>query len=330
MKTLKKFIDILSTHEQKRVIILIFIVLIMAFFEMLGLASILPFIAMLSNPEVVDTNNTLNSIYQFSNIFGVENKKQFLLILGISVFVLFIVSLSFKALTSYLQVRFFSMCQYTIGKRIIEGYLRKSYSWFLNRNSSKLGANILAEVGTVVGNGLAPLLNLVVQIIMAITILTLLIIVDPKIATIIGIIFGLSYFVFYKSLINILKRISIERLKSNQWRFTAVSEAFGAVKEIKFGGFEQTYIDRFSEPAKTLAKNQATLQVINKLPRFAIEAVAFGGILLIVLYLMSRSENFSDVVPVIALYVFAGYRLMPALQQIYISSNPVKINWPGS
>ena len=146
----------------------------MAFFEMLGLASILPFIAVLSNPEVLETNNKLNSIFQFSKMYGISTKDQFLFLLGIIVFALFIISICFRALTSYLQVRFFSMCRYNIGKRIIEGYLNKSYSWFLNRNSAELGKNVLSEVGTVVGNGISPLLNLVVQSIMAITILILL------------------------------------------------------------------------------------------------------------------------------------------------------------
>lgn len=298
--------------------------MIMAFIEMLGLASILPFIGMLSNPDILNTNKYLGEIFNYAKNFGVDSENEFIFFLGTFVFTLLIISLIFKASTTYLQVRFNSMCQYNIGRRIIEGYLNKSYSWFLNRNSAELGKNILTEVSTVVGNGLSPLLNLVVQSIMSLTILTLLIIVDPKLALIIGLILCLAYVIVYKSLLNIINLKSQERFNANQWRFTAVSEAFGAVKEIKLSGLEQTYIDRFSEPAKSLAKNQASLQVIGKLPRYAIEAIAFGGMLLIVLYLISQSKNFTDAVPIIALYVFAGYRLMPSAQQIYISATQLR------
>ncbi len=296
---------------------------------MLGLASILPFIGVLSNPEILKTNEILSEIFNYLKSFGIDNSREFIFILGIFVFILLIISLSFKAATTYLQVRFNSMCQYNIGKRIIEGYLNKPYSWFLNRNSSELGKNILSEVGTVVSNGLTPLLNLVVQTVMTLTILSLLVIVDPKLALIIGVIICLAYLIVYKSLLNILNKKSQERFEANQWRFTAVSEAFGAVKEIKLGGLEKTYINKFSDPAKHLAKNQATIQVIGKLPRYAIEAVAFGGMLLIVLYLISKSENFTDAVPVIALYVFAGYRLLPAVQQIYISTTQIRSTLPA-
>ena len=214
----------------------------MAFFEMLGLASILPFIGVLSNPEILKTNEILSEIFNYLKSFGIDNSREFIFILGIFVFILLIISLSFKAATTYLQVRFNSMCQYNIGKRIIEGYLNKPYSWFLNRNSSELGKNILSEVGTVVSNGLTPLLNLVVQTVMTLTILSLLVIVDPKLALIIGVIICLAYLIVYKSLLNILNKKSQERFEANQWRFTAVSEAFGAVKEIKLGGLEKTYI----------------------------------------------------------------------------------------
>ena len=92
MKSLFKFKYILSSHEHKRVIFLIFFVLIMAFFEVLGLASILPFIAVLSNPEVVETNDKLNGIFQFVKMYGIYTKDQFLFLLGTIVFILFIVS----------------------------------------------------------------------------------------------------------------------------------------------------------------------------------------------------------------------------------------------
>ena len=108
-------------------------------------------------------------------------------------------------------------------------------------------------------------------------------------------------------------------LKSNELRFKSVSEAFGASKEVKIGGLEKKYIQKFSDPAQIYAKTQASSQAINLIPRFFLEAMAFGGILLIILYMMAQSGNFNNSLPIISLYVFAGYRLMPAVQQIYVS-----------
>jgi len=86
---------------------------------------------------------------------------------------------------------------------------------------------------------------------------------------------------------------------------------------VKLASLEKVYVQRFASPAQTYAQHQASAQVISQLPRFALEAIAFGGMLLVVLYLMARSGGFAEALPVVALYALAGYRLMPALQQVY-------------
>ena len=106
MKNLKKFLYLLSSAEKSRIFFLLFVVLIMAFFEMLGLASILPFIGVLSNPEILKTNEILSEIFNYLKSFGIDNSREFIFILGIFVFIVLIISLSFKAATTYLQVRF--------------------------------------------------------------------------------------------------------------------------------------------------------------------------------------------------------------------------------
>ena len=69
----------LSPNESKQAALLLLMILIMAFLEMLGVASILPFIAVLSNPDLIETNLILKKIFKFSNNFGIENNKQFLI-----------------------------------------------------------------------------------------------------------------------------------------------------------------------------------------------------------------------------------------------------------
>ena len=149
--------------------------------------------------------------------------------------------------------------------------------------------------------------------------LTLLIIVDLKLTIIVGLTLGIAYSLIYKFSQIYITKIGEDRFKANETRFTAVSEAFGAAKEIKVGGLEKIYIKRFSDPAKILAQSNASMAIFSLIPRFALEAITFGGMLLVTLYLMMLSGNFTKALPIIALYAFAGYRLMPALQQIYVS-----------
>lgn len=319
METLKKLLFLLSVHERKRASLLLIMIIIMALLDVVGVASILPFMTVLTNPSIVETNLILNYLYQSLNIFGVENNEQFLFALGIISFTLLVFSLTFKAITTYAQFMFIENCEYSIGKRLLEKYLQQPYSWFLNQHSADLGKTILSEVQQVNRYGMKAIMELTSQGFVAIALVTLIIIIDPKLAITVGIfLFGIYGIIFY-FISKHLNKIGKERLKNNNLRFMLLNEGFVASKEIKFKGLEQTYINSFSNAAKNYAKTMATSQVISQLPRFILEALAFGGILLILLFLIAQSGSFNQTLPIVSLYVFAGYRMMPALQQVYRS-----------
>ena len=316
---LKKLLHFLSHGERKQLTLLLIMTLVMALLDTIGIASIMPFITVLANPDIIETNYILNGMFQALEIFGIKTKKEFLFVLAVLVFVLLVISTAFKLLTTYITARFVYMSEYSISKLLMEGYLNQPYSWFLNRNSADLGKSILAEVGTIVGSGLRPMIDLIAQCVLAITLLSLLILVDLKIALIVFSVFGSAYWLIYKLSRRFIKRIGNERFKSNELRFISISEAFGAFKEVKVSGLEEPYIKKFSDPAKKMAKHHVSFNVVSQFPRYALEAVAFGGMLLLILYLMSHNRSFSTIVPIISLYALAGYRLMPALQKIYTS-----------
>ena len=85
MQTFKKLLFLLSSNERKNAALLLLLILIMALLDMIGVASVLPFIAVLTNPSLIETNFILNSIFEFTKILGVENYQQFLFFLGITV-----------------------------------------------------------------------------------------------------------------------------------------------------------------------------------------------------------------------------------------------------
>jgi ABC-type bacteriocin/lantibiotic exporter with double-glycine peptidase domain len=133
---------------------------------------------------------------------------------------------------------------------------------------------------------------------------------------------GVAYGSIFGLISSRLKRLGEAGISANEERFSALSEAFSAVKEVKVSGLEQAYIKRFAAPAEVYAKGRATTQIVGQLPRYLIEAVAFGGLLLVILYLMNQGNSFISALPVMALYVFVGYRLMPSFQQIYQECHP--------
>ncbi len=329
MQTFKKLYNLLNFKERIALGKLVLMMLIVAILDMAGVASILPFMTVLTNPHLVETNLILNSMFKISNNFGVQNNQQFLFALGFVVLTLLIISLFFKAITTYLQLRFVNLQEHNISKRLVEGYLHQPYSWFLNRNSADLGKTIFSELRQIIGNGYRPMMDIMAKGAVTIAIVVLLFLNDPKLTLIISLSIGLAYILVFYFLRSNLSRIGKERLKRNELRFIALSEAFGAAKEVKVGGLEKIYLERFSNHQKTFSLHNASAQIIAQLPRFILEGLAFSIVIISILYLMVLTSNFNSALPVISLYVFAGYRLMPALQQMYASFSQITFVGPS-
>ena len=105
----KKILTLLTKSERRRAGLLVCMILMMAFLDALGVASILPFMAVLVNPELVQSNAVLKNAFTFSRHVDIYTTDQFLFALGVLVFVLLVTSLAFKALTTYAQSRFAMM-----------------------------------------------------------------------------------------------------------------------------------------------------------------------------------------------------------------------------
>lgn len=329
MKDIEKFLYLLSLREQRGMGFLLICLIISAFLDMAGIASILPFMMVLSDSNILETNFLLNFSYKKSKLLGVKNEIDFLFILGLLVFILLVISLSFKAFTTFFQVRFVQNLEYSISKRLIEKYLSQPYHWFLNRHSADFGKIILSETNLIISSGFRPILEIIARGMIVIAIVILLLLIETKLTFITFSFLGISYFLIFYFVRKYLYKIGVERLNNNQTRFSTVSEAFGAVKAIKVGNLEQAYINEFSVAARSYAKTQTSASVIGLLPRFFLEAVAFGGILLIMLIFVSKNGSFVEIIPITSLYIFAGYRILPSLQLIYSSISQLNFVRPS-
>ena len=329
MRTFKKIFYLLTKKDQRNTFLLFILILIMAFLEMLGVVSIMPFIAVLSNPEIIETNLFLNKIYNFVSKYGIDTNFKFLFFLGVFFGAFLIISIIFKAYTNYFQLKFTAMCQYRISKKLVDKYLSQKYSWYLDRNSADLAKNILSEVGVIVSKGIRPLINLVTYSLVTLILIIMLAIVNVKLSLIISLLFGSVYFIIFRYVKIFLNKIGKQRLRSNKLRFYLVNQAFGAFKDIKISNLEKVFLNEYSLQAKIFAKNESLGQIISQLPRYFLEAFAFGAILLFLLLFMRLTNNIVDVLPMLTLYILAGYRLVPALQLIYNSISQLRLVTPS-
>ena len=322
MATLKKAIALLTLHERKRGLLVLVLVMGMALLETAGVASVMPFLAVLGNPEMLHTNPMLNTLYTYAQSLGISSPDDFLIALGIGAFALIIVSAVYRIITHYAMNRYIEMLRHSIGTRLLETYLRQPYAFFLDRHSGDMSKTILSEVDQLIGNVFRPIYNMFSYSLVLIAITALLLMVNLWLALLAVSILGGLYALVFLSLKHKLKRLGDILVVANKERFMAAGEAFGGIKDIKLLGREQSYLSRFSEPSQKYASTHASHHTLNQVPNFLIEAIIFGAMLLLTVLLLITAGGLSSSVlgqflPILGLYAFAAYRMKPAVHHIY-------------
>ena len=235
----------------------------------------------------------------------------------------------FKAWTIYTLERFAQQCNYSLSRQLVSVYLRQSYSWFLNRHSADIGKAVLSEANAVINGVLFPAMLIISYSAVTLAIMVLLIIVDPLLAMLVGCGLGGIYLITYLLLRKFLSSIGEDRVLANKERYKIIQEGFSGIKDIKIFGLEGILLNRFDNPSLRYAKHTATQHIVGRMPRFLMEILAFGGMLLVILYLMKNSENFSEIIPILSLYTLAAYRLLPSLQQVYSQLTTLRFSTPS-
>ena len=325
-KVLAHLLRILDPRDVRQACTVLLLVLVMAIIESVGIASIMPFLAVLANPDIVTTNSYLSSFYK---ALGFESRADFLFLLGAATFVLLVGSSVLRGITLWAQLRFTFFQAHVIGIRLLESYLQQPYHWFFNRHSSDFSVKILHEVTNVVQNVLYPAMVLVANVASVLLIFTILVIIDPLLATSAVAILGVVYLAVFFFTKRRLEVIGQDRLEANQQRYKAIHEAFSGIKYVKLSGMESRFVQRFRIPSERMARRSIVSAVISELPSFIMQGLIFGGMLLVLLYLINVHGGVGMALPIVGVYAVAGYRLMPALQGIYKSLSLIRFSFPS-
>lgn len=286
----------------------------MAGLEVVSVASIMPFLSVASDPTVIQENTYLSWAY---STFDFGDTGAFLTALGLAALSALLISNAFIVFTTWALFRYVWGRNHSLSRRLLRRYLYRPYEYFLTHNSAELGKNILEEVKEVTTQMLLPAMRGGAKSIVALAIMGFLVFVDPWVALIAAAGLGISYTAIFFAVKNRLDTYGQKRVETNTQRYQFVSEAFGGIKEVKLRGKEDAFLKQYEEPSKWYSRYQARHKVIRQAPRYILEGVAFGGIILIAVYLIAVQENMEQVIPMLGLYAFAGYRLMPALQQAF-------------
>ncbi len=312
-----KMLDLLDGRERRRLIVLLLIMVLMSASEVFGISTLLVLLNLLSDPAEAIEGGLLGWLYQS---LGFESLFRFQVALALATLVAVIASIGVRALGTYAIVRFSKMRGFTISSRLLESYLHQPYTWFLQRNSSEISRNVLQESEGLVNRVMIPGLQIIASALLAVSMVIFMLAVDPIVTLAAAAGIGLTYFLIFGLVRRVLRTMGRAIYEANERRFQLTQESMGGFKEIKLHNLEGAYSERFREPARIKARLEARTRVIEELPRFATEAVAFAGMLAMILVFLFRNDgNLLSAIPTLGVFAFAALRLMPTAQMIFRS-----------
>ncbi len=323
LSSLKQLWQILSPLDKRKVIYVFILVMGMAFIESAGVISIMPFLAVLSNPNVVESNSYLKQLYDFT---GAANKQNFILYLGfLSLFVV-ICSTVFKIVTQYAVNRFASLQRHYFSTRLLKTYLQQNYEFFIQRNTGTLAKNILSEVDQLIWTMILPALTLMSYGVVLLSMVGILLLYDPLMAIATAFVLGLFYASIYMLVRKKLTQIGQEFTQANKERYQTCQEALAGIKDVMINNAEHGYIKQFEESSRVFARHIATRETLGQVPLNVIETVGYGCLIGLAMLLVVSGKEVSHILPVLGLYGFAAYRMLPAAQNMYRAISQIKFS----
>jgi ABC-type multidrug transport system fused ATPase/permease subunit len=314
----------LNNKHKKRLIVLQILVVVMAFSEVASVVSIALFMSVVSDVNILQGGGVASRLFDLA---GSYTPFDFIYFLGVAVIIVLVVSTVLSILTVWRLSLFANEVGVELGDRLYNYYIHKPWLYHTSNNSSELTKKIAFEADRLTMSIIVPLMQLNSKVVLAIFISTLVFIYNPAVAIAGFVSFLIIYLCIYALVRRKLSKNSNQLSESNRLRYKLISEVFGGIKDVLLLGRQNKYSSQFILSGKKFSHSRATNQALVHAPRYVVELIAFGAIILSVLFLIQNEhKNLADILPILSVYAMAGYKLLPAFQQIYANIGTVKGN----
>ncbi|MCH8549186.1 MAG: ABC transporter ATP-binding protein/permease [Balneolaceae bacterium] len=323
-RKLRVLYNLLSDEQRQKLFSLQVLVIFMAFAEVASVLSIGPFMAVVGDIGQLQGDNTLADLYRWT---GFEEPSDFLFWLGIVVFGILALATSISIFTVWRLSLYGQQVGAELSTRLYKHYMQQPWLFHAGGSSSQLTNKIAQECGRITNQIITPLMQMNAKAVMALFMSLAIFVFNPKVAIIGLFIFGSAYIVLYRTVRRKLARNGKAITQANRQRFKLMNEGFGGVKDTLLLGRQADFNRRFEEESKKFGRAQGITKGLSQAPRYAMELIAFGAVIFLVLYLLVLHEgNLGSILPVLSVYALAGFKLLPAFQQVYTSIAQVRGN----
>jgi ABC-type multidrug transport system fused ATPase/permease subunit len=313
-ETVRKYAALLPAAARRQFVWLCLLAAVTGLLETASVASVIPFLAVLAQPEIAVTDPRIAAVV---GVLGISHPSGALAALGGLVLLVLLATNAFSAMVTLMMLRFANRQGHALAVRLFDSYLRQPYTFHLHRHTAELERIFLSEAQRITVGALAPAVHMISRAFVIVFLLTLLLLADPRLALVVSAVLGTGYLMVFGFAQRVLHAAGRESMETGAQQAIHSHESLTGIKEIKLLGREREFVDAFARLSLRSANAHAKAQALATLPRYAVEAVAFSLVLVVAIYLLAAGGTVEHVLPLLGLYAFAGYRLLPALHQMF-------------
>ena len=283
-----------------------------ALFEMIGVSIILPFIQMLTNPEELMEKSYIRS---FMNLLHLSSVQSLTMMIGISIIVVYLIKNIYLCISSYFQIKFRTSMARHLRYQMMEAYLHRPYSFFVNTNTGDLVQGVTGDV-LGVQNFVEYLLLVLSELMVVLLILGYIFSKDPLITLgviCIGILMFLMLALVWKR--KMIQLGEKDRCSYNEMTRTSI-EIAGGIRDIFVKKKHRFFMEQFDCAIEKNRKIQISAQFSYVLPKRLIEAVCICGIIAVILVRISTGVDYDVFIPQLAVFAVAAFRILPSMSRM--------------
>ena len=311
---IRRVLFLARPYGRKKLALVFFLSLAQGIFQVIGVTSIFPFLAIASDPERIRHSQFG---VRFLALLPPMSNRELLITAGVIAIAALLLSNAINLLAEYARTRYANSFAHWLRVRLLRRMAAQPYGYFLQRNSGDLLRKVMGDVGNYTGGVLLPLLDSIARALTAALLLVTLFLVQPVIAFFAALGLGAFYFTIFRLLARKRQEVNEGFRTAFGGSYRDAQQMLGGIKPIKVHRTEEYFLSRFAGHSAVVAQMSSRVPIIANSTRYLIEPLAFGGLVLAVVVLAVKGRDFSDILPNLGVMAVAGYRLLPTIQLLY-------------
>ncbi len=313
MKLIRQLWYILNRRERINGALLLCGMALGAMFEAVSIGLLIPFIAVLKEPELVDKAPAARSVLSFLNI---HEPQEMLIAIGLGLVGVFVIKSGYLVLLYRWLFRYVFEKHVNLARQLLTGYLNVPYTFHLQRNSSELIKVTTETIQRFTTGFLVSLLIVLGELLVVVALIIVLMLIEPLATFGAVLVLGIPTTLIYRSMQRRLAASGrlAERSMGSMIQWT--EQAIGGIKETLVVGRALFFIDHQGYHAQRFADSWRSVMLLSSIPRLVVDTLAVSAMVAIALVILMRGQDMQSLLPVLGMFAVAAIRLTPSTSRI--------------